>query len=36
MTTLNPVFKPFIKPHRYKVAKVVAGQGKVGQLHDYS
>lgn len=36
MTAINPIFKPFIKPHRYKVAKVGAGQGKVGQLHAYS
>lgn len=36
MTAINPIFKPFIKPHRYKVAKVGAGQGKVGQLHVYS
>lgn len=28
MTTLNPVFKPFIKPHRYKVAKGGRGSGK--------
>lgn len=36
MTAINPIFKPFIKPHRYKVAKAVAGQGKAGQLHAYS
>ncbi len=36
MTAINPIFKPFIKPHRYKVAKVGAGQGKAGQLHVYS
>ncbi|WP_417635128.1 PBSX family phage terminase large subunit, partial [Enterobacter hormaechei] len=28
MTKLNPVFKPFIKPHRYKVAKGGRGSGK--------
>lgn len=36
MTAINPIFKPFVKPHRYKVAKVAAGQGKAGRLHDYS
>ncbi|MFP1767269.1 PBSX family phage terminase large subunit [Lonsdalea quercina] len=28
MTALNPVFRPFIKPHRYKVAKGGRGSGK--------
>lgn len=36
MTAINPIFRPFIKSHRYKVAKVGAGQGKVGLLHGYS
>lgn len=36
MTAINPIFRPFIKAARYKVAKAVAGQGKVGPLHDYS
>lgn len=36
MTAINPIFKPFVKPYRYKVAKGAAGQGKVGQLHAYS
>lgn len=31
MTAINPIFRPFVKPARYKVAKVVAGQGKAGR-----
>ena len=35
MTAINPIFKPFVKPYRYKVAKVGAGQGKAGLLPGY-
>ena len=28
MTALNPVFRPFVRPHRYKVAKGGRGSGK--------
>lgn len=35
MTAINPIFKPFVKPSRYKVAKVVAGQVKAGRLLAY-
>ncbi|MGG2139984.1 PBSX family phage terminase large subunit [Symbiopectobacterium sp. RP] len=28
MTAINPIFRPFIKPHRYKVAKGGRGSGK--------
>lgn len=35
MTAINPIFKPFVKPSRYKVAKVVAGQEKAGRSPGY-